>query len=91
LSVESYLKGEWCREQIGAEVPISHEAIYLHIYADKALGGVLYRHLRCKKRRKRYAGGRDRRGQIIGRTPISNAQTILKGVARLGIGRAQFY
>jgi IS30 family transposase len=30
------------------------------------------RHLRCqKKRRKRYAGGRDRRGQIIGRRPIS--------------------
>lgn len=53
-------------------MPISHETIYRHIYADKALGGDLYQHLRCqKRRRKRYAGGRDRRGQIIGRRPIS--------------------
>ena len=72
LSVKSYLKVQWSPEQIAAEVPISHETIYRHIYADKALGGVLYRQLRCqKKRRKRYAGGRDRRGQIIGRRPIS--------------------
>ena len=72
LSVENYLKLQWSPEQIAAEVPISHEKIYRHIYADKALGGVLYRQLRCqKKRRKRYAGGRDRRGQIIGRRPIS--------------------
>ena len=68
LSVEAYLKSQWSPEQIAAEVPISHETIYRHIYADKALGGDLYRHLLCqKKRRKRYAGGRDRRGQIIGR------------------------
>jgi len=61
LSVKSYLKVQWSPEQIAAEVPISHETIYRHIYADKALGGVLYRQLRCqKKRRKRYAGGRDR-------------------------------
>ena len=72
LSAEAFLKRQWSPEQIAAEVPISHETIYRHIYADKALGGVLYKHLRCqKKRRKRYAGGRDRRGQIIGRRPIS--------------------
>ena len=72
LSAETYLKSQWSPEQIAAEVPISHETIYRHVYADKAQGGVLYKHLRCqKKRRKRYAGGRDRRGQIIGRRPIS--------------------
>jgi IS30 family transposase len=37
------------------------------------MGGDLYKSLRCqRKRRKRYAGGRDRRGQIIGRRPISD-------------------
>ena len=49
LSVESYLKVQWGPEQIAAEVPISHETIYRHIYADKALDGVLYRQLGCKK------------------------------------------
>ena len=69
---KSYLEDQWRPEQITAEVPISHETIYRHIYADKALGGDLYQHLRCqKRRRKRYAGGRDRRGQIIGHRPIS--------------------
>lgn len=35
------------------------------------MGGDLYKSLRCqRKRRKRYAGGRDRRGQILGRRPI---------------------
>jgi IS30 family transposase len=43
------LKVQWCPEQIAAEVPISHETIYRHIYADKALGGVFYRQLRCQK------------------------------------------
>jgi IS30 family transposase len=73
LSVKIHLKDQWSPEQIATEVPISHETIYRHIYADKAIGGDLYRHLRCqKRRRKRYAGGRDRRGQIIGRRPISD-------------------
>jgi IS30 family transposase len=66
------LEDQWSAEQITAEVPISHETIYRHIYADKALGGDLCQHLRCQKRRRiRYAGGRDRRGQIIGLRPIS--------------------
>jgi IS30 family transposase len=73
LSVKIHLKNQWSPEQIATEVPISHETIYRHIYADKAIGGDLYQHLRCqKRRRRRYAGGRDRRGQIIGRRPISN-------------------
>ena len=50
---------------------MSHETIYRHVYADKAMGGDLYKSLRCqRKRRKRYAGGRDRRGKILGRRPI---------------------
>jgi transposase, IS30 family len=51
---------------------MSHETIYRHVYADKATGGYLYKSLSCqRKRRKRYACGRDRRGQILWRKPIS--------------------
>jgi IS30 family transposase len=70
--VAEHLKLQWSPEQIAAFVPVSHETIYRHVYADKAQGGSLWKHLRCqKKRRKRYAGGQDRRGQIIGRRPIA--------------------
>ena len=58
-------------EQVAAELPISHEALYQHIYVNKADGGLLWKNLRSqKKKRKRYAGGTDRRGQIPGRHPI---------------------
>jgi IS30 family transposase len=66
------LHKKWSPEQIADQVGISHETIYRHVYADKAAGGNLYQQLRCqKKRKKRYASGRDRRGQIVGRRPIS--------------------
>ena len=79
------MKVQWSPEQIAAEVPISHETIYRHINADKALGGVLYRQLRYqKKRRKRYAGGRDRRGQIIGRRPISERPAHIEERRQIG-------
>lgn len=72
LCVKKHLEDQWSPEQIAAEVPISHETIYRHVYADKALGGDLHKNLRCQRqRRKRYASGRDRRGQILGRRPIS--------------------
>jgi IS30 family transposase len=35
--VEIYLESQWSPEQIAAEVPMSHETIYRHIYADKLL------------------------------------------------------
>jgi IS30 family transposase len=63
---------QWSPVQIANQVGISHETIYRHVYADKAAGGSLYQQLRCqKKRKKRYASGRDRRGQLVGRRPIS--------------------
>jgi IS30 family transposase len=59
---------------------MSHETIYRHVYADKAVGGDLYKSLRCqKKRRKRYAGGRSRRGQILGRRPICERPRHIEG------------
>ncbi|RYF38808.1 MAG: IS30 family transposase [Cytophagaceae bacterium] len=51
--------------------PISHETLYRLIYADKALGGTLWKKLRCcKNRRKRYGSGRQRRGKIPNRVGI---------------------
>jgi IS30 family transposase len=70
--VERLLRQEWSPEQISGWLkkdkrqPVSPEWIYQYIVNDKLLGGDLYMHLRCqKKRRKRY-GKPDARGQGIG-------------------------
>ncbi len=66
------LKLQWSPEQIASKLPLSHESLYLHVYADKARGGTLWKNLRCQKqKRKRYASGRDRRGQFPNRRPLS--------------------
>ena len=63
---------QWSPEQIAGKLPVSHETLYLHVYADKAKGGKLWKNLRCQKqKRKRYAGGHDRRGQIPNRRPLN--------------------
>ena len=63
---------QWSPEQIAGKLPVSHETLYLHVYEDKAKGGNLWKNLRCQKqKRKRYAGGLDRRGQIPNRRPLS--------------------
>ena len=80
-----YLHGKWSPEQIANQVGISHETIYRHVYADKATGGSLWKELRCqKKRRKRYASGQDRRGQIIGRRPISERPAYIEERSQVG-------
>ena len=70
--VAFYLGLQWSPEQIAGRLQVSHESVYLHVYADKAAGGKLHKHLRSQKpRRKRYRGTCDRRGQIAHRRPIS--------------------
>ena len=79
------LLDKWSPVQIANQVGISHETIYRHVYADKAAGGSLYEQLRCqKKRKKRYASGRERRGQIIGRRPISERPVHIETRAQVG-------
>jgi IS30 family transposase len=79
------LHKQWSPEQIADQVGISHETIYRHIYADKAAGGSLYQQLRCqKKRKKRYASGRERRGQIIDRRPIRERPAHIETRAQVG-------
>jgi IS30 family transposase len=89
LSAEAFLKRQWSPEQIAAEVPISHETIYRHIYADKAQGGVLYKHLRSQKKNDvnglREAGTEGDKSLVVGL--FLNGQAILRSVARLDIGR----
>lgn len=79
------LHKKWSPEQIADQVGISHETIYRHVYADKAAGGSLYQQLRCqKKRKKRYASGRERRGQIVGRRPISERPQHIEARSQVG-------
>jgi IS30 family transposase len=76
---------QWSPVQIAHQIGISHETIYRHVYADKAAGGTLWKQLRCqKKRKKRYASGRDRRGQIVGRRPISERPEHIEARAQIG-------
>ena len=86
LRIEAHLRDDWSPEQIAGRTGlVSHESIYLHVYRDKAGGGDLHQHLRCrKKRRKRYGSGRDRRGQIKGRVPICERPKVVDAKRRLG-------
>lgn len=64
---------------------ISHEIIYRHIYADKHHGGDLHQPLRSQKpRRKRYAGGQERRGTLRNRVSIDKRPAIVNKKTRIG-------
>ena len=88
--VERLLRLDWSPQQISGRLKlekqpsVSHEWIYLHIYADKRRGGTLHRHLRSqKKQRKRYSGY-IRRGQIPNRTSIDQRPEIVANKSRFG-------
>ncbi len=85
------LKIDWSPEIICAilkmeqGISIHHESVYRFIYADKAKGGNLYRHLShaSKKNRKRY-GKNDYRGRIPNRIDIEERPSIVDKKSRLG-------
>jgi len=88
--VERLLRQDWSPDQISAHLKreqqpgVSHEWIYLYVYADKRRGGTLHRHLRSqKKQRKRYSGY-IRRGQIPNRTSIDERPKIVASKGRFG-------
>jgi transposase, IS30 family len=76
--VETLLREDWSPEQVAGslqrsgDLSISHETIYRYVWADRAQGGDVYRHLRCatKQRRKRY-GRYDSRGRLAGKRHVS--------------------
>lgn len=85
------LKEGWSPEQIAGRLVrekkdgISHETVYQRVYADKRAGGGLWTHLRCQKqRRKRYGGGRERRGQIPNRVSIDERPKVVDHKRRVG-------
>ena len=63
---------------------VSPEWIYLHIYHDKARGGDLWHHLRCRKQKRKRYGAYDRRGQLGGRVSIDERPAIVNTRSRLG-------
>lgn len=88
--VERLLRLDLSPEQIAGylklekQPTVSHECIYLYIYAEKRRGGTLHRHLRSqKKQRKRYSGY-IRRGQIPNRTSIDKRPKIVADKTRFG-------
>lgn len=88
--VEGLLRQDWSPEQICGRlnkeqgIRISHEWIYQYILSDKQMGGQLYRHLRCqKKRRKRY-GKYDRRGKLPNCRSIEERPAVVNRRNRLG-------
>lgn len=88
--IEHYLCQDWSPEQVAGwlfkerRIQVSHERIYQHIYADKREGGTLFKHLRCRKlRRKRY-GSYDRRGRLSGGRSIDERPAIVQAKRRLG-------
>ena len=94
-SVERYirqrLKQEWSPEQISGRMKIerddavSHETIYRYIYANKAGGGRLYKHLRYKNR-KYHKRGRtyNKRGILKNRRMIDKRPKIVEKKSRIG-------
>ncbi len=88
--VERLLGQDWSPEQIAGRLKleqqptVSHECIYLYVYADKRRGGTLHQHLRSqKKQRKRYSGYL-RRGQIPNRISIDKRPQIVASKGRFG-------
>ena len=66
-------------------ISLHHETVYQWVYADKAQGGELYKHLRIasKPYRKRY-GHYDRRGKIKNRVDIDERPTVVDQRTRIG-------
>lgn len=89
--VEALLREDFSPEQIVGRARLegcpvmSHETIYLWIWADKARGGSLWRHLRGarKQKRKRY-GRKDSRGRLAGKRPIQDRPAIVERRGRFG-------
>lgn len=89
--IERFIRQDFSPEQVSGylarqyNIQVSHETIYKYVFADKAKGGNLYRHLRHghKKRKKRY-GSYDRRGQIKGRISIEERPPIVDTRKRIG-------
>ena len=89
--VRKYIEHDWSPEQIcgwlkkNDQPCVSHETIYHFIYADKASGGELYKHLRHRrKKRCNRSQNKGQRGQIPNRVSIELRDPIVETKERIG-------
>ena len=92
LLIEEKLRMQWSPEQISGwlkkekdTTAVSHETIYKYIWAEKSMGGLLYKELRHngKKYNKR-SKGTSGRGCIPGRIDIDERPNIVEAKTRIG-------
>ena len=90
ILVGRLLRDDWSPEQISGwlvsefQITVSHESIYQFILKDKRLGGNLYLHLRCKKKRRKRYGSTSHRGQLLNRVSIDQRPAIVDTRSRFG-------
>ena len=89
--IVSKLRLEWSPEQVSGWLReekgllISHETIYLYVWADKRIGGDLYKHLRRQnKKYDKRRNGKSTRGQIKNRVSIDDRPSIVDEKSRVG-------
>lgn len=88
--VEAKLREELSPEQVSNwvkehnHIEISHEWIYQYVWHDKRCKGMLYKHLRRKKKYRKRSGNRDNRGQIPNRIGIEERPEIVDRRERIG-------
>ena len=89
--IEHRIRREWSPEQISGwlledqDKLISHESIYLHIWADKRAGGDLYTYLRRQgKKYDKRRNGKSTRGQIKNRVSIDQRPPVVEERSRVG-------
>jgi len=88
--IEELIRLDWSPEQVSKYLEkenvltISHEWIYQYIYTDKRAGGTLFRHLRCRKKRRKRYGSYEKRGQIPNRVWIDERPQTVEDRNRLG-------
>lgn len=89
--VEEKLTEKWSPEQISGWllnehlILLSHERIYLHVWADKARGGDLFKNLRRHGRKyHKRSNGKTNRGQIRNRVSIDERPVEVDTKSRVG-------
>ncbi len=83
---------KWSPEQISGwllverNICISHETIYQYVWADKEVGGELYKYLRRRARKYKVRGsnGKTRSGQIKNRVSIDDRPLVVDEKSRVG-------
>ena len=90
IEIEAMLLKEWSPEQISgrlklSNILISHESIYLHVWANKKTGGTLYKSLRhAGKKYNHRSKGKSGRGCIPNRVDIKDRPSVIETKQRLG-------